>query len=208
MERRTLYNAVGLIKQETAAQFGVSVRDIDSRRTDRTRTTARYAAILLAHEFTGLSLPRLARHFGNRDHTTILYALRSAQDRYDAGQPDNGNELSFRESVDQLRERLTPLLSAIAFDDRLASVEAAGIAELEAELIGAIRDIMSGLLAQSKERAPEMLRELARLRARMDGNPDPDDLPILSWIEAERAAERNRTVPSKDGITHNCETVL
>jgi chromosomal replication initiator protein len=43
----------------------------------------RQLAMYLAREITGESLPAIGRHFGGRDHTTVLYACRRARDRLD-----------------------------------------------------------------------------------------------------------------------------
>jgi chromosomal replication initiator protein len=41
----------------------------------------RQVAIYLARELTGESLPTIGRHFGGRDHSTVLHAWRRASAR-------------------------------------------------------------------------------------------------------------------------------
>jgi chromosomal replication initiator protein len=53
----------------------------------------------LARELTEESLPAIGRHFGGRDHTTVLHAWRRATARI-------AGESSCREVVDKLRSDL------------------------------------------------------------------------------------------------------
>ena len=64
------------IKAATAAAFDVPVVVLESPRRDRRAVDARWVAMWLAREFTGHSLPTIGRAFGDRDHTTVLHALR------------------------------------------------------------------------------------------------------------------------------------
>ena len=41
----------------------------------------RQMAMFLAREMTGHSLPSIGRFFGNRDHTTVLHAVRAVKNR-------------------------------------------------------------------------------------------------------------------------------
>ena len=53
----------------------------------------------LARELTGESLPAIGRHFGGRDHTTVLHAWRRASARL-------ASDEQAREAVEKLCERL------------------------------------------------------------------------------------------------------
>jgi chromosomal replication initiator protein len=59
----------------TSSSFGVSTEDLvgPSRRQPLAR--ARQVAMYLCRELTDLSLPKIGREFGGRDHTTVLHAL-------------------------------------------------------------------------------------------------------------------------------------
>jgi hypothetical protein len=75
------------IVMEVATQTGVSVADIkgDSRTAKCTQPRF-YVAWRLQRE-TALSLPRIGRILGDRDHTTILHAVRRFQSALDACEP-------------------------------------------------------------------------------------------------------------------------
>jgi len=60
----------------------------------------RQVAMYLARELTEESLPSIGRHFGGRDHTTVLHACRRASTKIDA---DSGS----KRAVDILRDALT-----------------------------------------------------------------------------------------------------
>lgn len=62
---------------QTAAKYGVTVIDMKSaRRTRYALMQARFEACWRARNETLLSLPQIGRFLGNRDHTTVLNAVR------------------------------------------------------------------------------------------------------------------------------------
>jgi chromosomal replication initiator protein len=66
----------GLIIAQTAAYFGVSIEELTGPSRGRHLVMARQIAMYLCRELTGLSLPKIGNQFGNRDHTTVMYADR------------------------------------------------------------------------------------------------------------------------------------
>ena len=62
-----------------ANEFDVSVEEIIGRSRQRNVLEARFAAIWLITKATSLSSPQIALSIGNRDHTTILSAVRSCE---------------------------------------------------------------------------------------------------------------------------------
>ena len=66
----------GLIIAQTAAYFGVSIEELCGPSRGRHLVMARQIAMYLCRELTGLSLPKIGAQFGNRDHTTVMYADR------------------------------------------------------------------------------------------------------------------------------------
>jgi len=65
-----------LIIAQTAAYFGISIEDLTGPSRGRHLVIARQIAMYLCRELTPLSLPKIGAQFGNRDHTTVMYADR------------------------------------------------------------------------------------------------------------------------------------
>jgi chromosomal replication initiator protein len=65
-----------LIIAQTAAYFGISIEDLTGPSRGRHLVMARQIAMYLCRELTPLSLPKIGAQFGNRDHTTVMYADR------------------------------------------------------------------------------------------------------------------------------------
>ncbi len=65
-----------LIIAQTAAYFGVTIEDLTGPSRGRHLVQGRQIAMYLCRELTPLSLPKIGAQFGNRDHTTVMYADR------------------------------------------------------------------------------------------------------------------------------------
>ncbi len=87
--------SVGEIQAAACEHFGVSTEELLS--TTRTARIAwpRQVAMYLSRELTGESLPSIGRHFGGRDHTTVLHAWRRTTARIAADEAS-------REAVEKL----------------------------------------------------------------------------------------------------------
>lgn len=64
------------IQQTVAQHFGVKTSDLRSKKRQRTIAFPRQVAMFLCRELTNASLPEIGRHFGGKDHTTVLHACR------------------------------------------------------------------------------------------------------------------------------------
>ncbi|HEU5224085.1 MAG TPA: chromosomal replication initiator protein DnaA [Candidatus Lumbricidophila sp.] len=58
----------------TADYFKLTVDDLHGSSRSQQIATARQIAMYLCREMTNLSLPKIGQLFGNRDHTTVMYA--------------------------------------------------------------------------------------------------------------------------------------
>lgn len=68
-----------LVLAMTAAAWGAEVRGITGPHRSPAYARPRFAAIWVVRATLPLSLPEIGRRIGDRDHTTILHALRRAE---------------------------------------------------------------------------------------------------------------------------------
>lgn len=64
------------IQQHVAASFGIPIIEMTSDRVERNAARPRQIAMYLARYLTTRSLPRIGRSFGNRDRTTVQFAVK------------------------------------------------------------------------------------------------------------------------------------
>ena len=80
--------------------YGVSKGDILSQRRHRSVVWPRQIGMYLAKQLTARSLPEIGRRFGNRDHTTVLHAIRKIEGEL------NGNT-RLKDEIDDLKKQLS-----------------------------------------------------------------------------------------------------
>lgn len=91
--------SIGTIQEIVAEAFGVPLAQLSSRARTRTVVAARHAAMYFAKEMTTLSLKSIGLRFGGRDHSTVIHACNSLEDRMDV-------DAEFRSSIDEVRARI------------------------------------------------------------------------------------------------------
>lgn len=64
------------IQDAVCAAYGIDLTELSAERRTARVVLARQVAMYLAKVLTGRSLPEIGRRFGNRDHTTVLHAVR------------------------------------------------------------------------------------------------------------------------------------
>ncbi len=69
------------IKETVAQAHGLTVREMDNGRRDQRLAAPRQIAMYIATELTNYSLPQIAREFGKKDHTTVMYARDKIKDQ-------------------------------------------------------------------------------------------------------------------------------
>ncbi len=79
--------------------FGINRSDLLSVRRNRSIVRPRQIGMYLAKSLTSRSLPEIGRRFGNRDHTTVLHAIRKIEQLMK-------DDLSLREEVELLKRLL------------------------------------------------------------------------------------------------------
>jgi chromosomal replication initiator protein len=68
------------IMNSVAAHYGLTVDDLSGNSRVAHIATARQVAMYICREQTNLSLPKIGQLFGNRDHTTVMYAAKKIAD--------------------------------------------------------------------------------------------------------------------------------
>jgi chromosomal replication initiator protein len=60
------------VEEAVAGRFHIKLSDMKSRRRSKTLVYPRQIAMYLCRELTNASFPEIGRHFGGKDHTTII----------------------------------------------------------------------------------------------------------------------------------------
>lgn len=87
------------IQKQVATHFNIRVSDMHSARRARSVARPRQVAMFLAKQLTTRSLPEIGRKFGNRDHTTVMHAVRKVEEL-------TASDSGFAEDVELLRRML------------------------------------------------------------------------------------------------------
>lgn len=101
------------IEELAAAYFGTTVEDIRSSSRERTVTQARAFAMYLLRKHTRMSFPEIGRQMGNKQHSTVLMAVRRVQELLDRDDrviwntPSGPREILARTVLDTLEQRLS-----------------------------------------------------------------------------------------------------
>ncbi len=93
------YPRIAEIQQAVANHFGTPLIDMRSDRRSARLARPRQLAMYLARQLTPHSLPSIGRHFGNRDHTTVMHAVRVVEIRRSA-------DIALGDAIDEIRARL------------------------------------------------------------------------------------------------------
>lgn len=69
------------IQRAVAKHYKIAPIDMVSSRRSREVAWPRQTAMYLAAKLTPQSLPAIGRRFGNRDHTTVIHAIKAVEHR-------------------------------------------------------------------------------------------------------------------------------
>jgi chromosomal replication initiator protein len=75
------YRPIARIQATVALSYAIRVEHMKSPCRWRRVAWPRQVAMYLTRELTHHSLPMIGHHFGERDHTTVLHAIRAVQRR-------------------------------------------------------------------------------------------------------------------------------
>lgn len=72
--------SIGLIQQQVAESFGISMEDLLSQKRTADLALARQVAMYMARNKTGESLQQIGYAFNKKDHTTVIHACKKVED--------------------------------------------------------------------------------------------------------------------------------
>ncbi|TWU57871.1 helix-turn-helix domain-containing protein [Rubripirellula reticaptiva] len=87
------------ITNAVARYFKMKASELRSSSRKQNLVRARSLAMLLARQMTGKSMHQIGDHFGGRDHTTVLHAIRKTQSLLE-------NDSDLRRAADEVTEKL------------------------------------------------------------------------------------------------------
>jgi chromosomal replication initiator protein len=87
------------ICQVVCGRYQAKASDLRSKRRGRSISEPRQVIMFLARRLTSLSLDEIGNHFGGRDHSTVLYAVRKIEGRYQ-------REPAFAATLERMADRL------------------------------------------------------------------------------------------------------
>ncbi len=87
------------ITQLVCERYQVKISDLRSKRRGRSVSEPRQVIMFIARKLTKLSLQEIGDHFGGRDHSTVLYAVRQVENRY-------GTDPAFAATLERMVDRL------------------------------------------------------------------------------------------------------
>jgi chromosomal replication initiation ATPase DnaA len=90
---------IDAIKRVVCLHYGVSHSDMISPRREQKIAYPRMIAIYLARVLTSRSFPEIGRHFGGRDHSTIIHAIRKVKNFIDQGHPLASHVVTLQEML-------------------------------------------------------------------------------------------------------------
>ncbi|EGY01120.1 chromosomal replication initiator protein DnaA [Nitrospirillum viridazoti Y2] len=87
------------IQKKVAEHYNIRLADMSSARRARAVARPRQVAMYLSKQLTARSLPEIGRKFGDRDHTTVMHAVRKVEELC-------ATDPTFSEDVELLRRML------------------------------------------------------------------------------------------------------
>jgi chromosomal replication initiator protein len=97
--------SIEAIQETVSHHFRLSVADLKSHRRARSLAFARQVAMYLSRTLADASFPSIAEKFGGRDHSTVMYAVRTMEQKCNQD-PNTVSLLCSLES--ELRSRVDP----------------------------------------------------------------------------------------------------
>jgi chromosomal replication initiator protein len=87
------------IQKTVADYYRIKVSDLLSKKRTRVIARPRQVAMCLARELTQLSLPEIGSAFGDRDHTTVMYACKTIESLRNTDEALNGDFILLNQTL-------------------------------------------------------------------------------------------------------------
>ena len=87
------------IQNIVAVYFNLNIQEMLSPRRSRSLARPRQIAMYLAKQYTTSSLPEIGRKFSNRDHTTVIHAVKKIEELI-----KNNNEI--KQNIGEIKKKL------------------------------------------------------------------------------------------------------
>jgi len=87
------------IQRVVAERFHLKQADLKSKKRTKTIVQPRQITMYLCRDLTSLSFPEIGRHFGGKDHTTVIHACRQIEKRIQ-------NDAAFKQLLDSVTRQL------------------------------------------------------------------------------------------------------
>jgi chromosomal replication initiator protein len=88
------------VQEAVAGRFHIKVAEMKSKRRTKVLVYPRQIAMYLCRDITQQSYPEIARHFGGKDHTTIMHACKQIEKGKEA-------DPSLRSLLEELKRQIT-----------------------------------------------------------------------------------------------------
>jgi len=90
-----------LIQKTVAEAFGLKVQDLRLKRRTKEVAIPRQVGMYITRELTQLSLSDIGKHFGGKDHSTVIYACKQVEERM-------SKDENFKNQIKSLIEKIKP----------------------------------------------------------------------------------------------------
>lgn len=105
MQIKMRYHPAITLGHAAADHFKIDYIEIISLRRDKLACRARHIAMYLCKALTGASLPMIGRHFGDRDHTTVINAIQRVELRLELEREGRRSGVEVRDVLKLYRKR-------------------------------------------------------------------------------------------------------
>jgi len=88
------------IQELVALSYGIHPHCMTGKSRNQTQAWPRQVAMYLSRKITKQSLPNIGKAFGNRDHTTVIHAIRRVEQRMEEYPLDKADVAALRKVLE------------------------------------------------------------------------------------------------------------